>query len=92
MVNVGTAFSFLWKMVLPFIPKKAINKMKVLSSLDVRKEDNVMVKNLGRESLEREYGGVLETGYRSEDYDFDQVPTDSNEEGMVVDTVIVKEL
>jgi hypothetical protein len=54
-LNAGSAFHFVWQLIKPLLPRKALQKTIMMS----RGESTHLLANLiGRESLEVTYGGV----------------------------------
>lgn len=56
-VNAGTAFMFIWNIIKPLIPQRALKKTMVLEKKEMKQ---VLDDNIGLDSLETAYGGPLE--------------------------------
>jgi hypothetical protein len=59
-VNTSSAFSMLWKMCKPFLPKRAIDKTHILSK---KETEEVIAQKLGRDAVEQDYGGTKARGH-----------------------------
>ena len=61
-VNGGPTFNFLWNLIKPIMPKKALLKTFVLNK---KEEYDFLNKKIGRENFEYFYGGDMEETHRS---------------------------
>lgn len=53
-VNTGSAFSILWALLKPLLPKKALTKIKIISRRSTKK---VLDEVIGLANVETQYGG-----------------------------------
>jgi len=66
-VNPSQAFMFTWNLIKPFLPQKAIRKTIFVSQ---SKTKEILFEAIGRESLERRFGGERDDINLSEDAAF----------------------
>lgn len=55
-VNAGSAFLFIWNIIKPLIPHRALKKTMVLEKKEM---NEILDQNIGLESLESAYGGQV---------------------------------